>query len=250
MIPLGPVLQIYRDRPLRWLDFFVTFIPASLAVLAPFLYGLKRDIYARMYYGPVAAKSWSWPWYALATVALIPLLLLAFRRVRQAHRWVALHRNGLKIQWVGGKSQTLFWNQILGLSCTISEAIFIGRISRTRHSLTLFPANGKPINISDHIKGLSDLNERIKAKIYPHLLPKMRTAFKHGDTLHFGPIQIHEKAIYVREQEIPWNQVARLNVDSGKLVIETQEKFPIRIPAGKIPNVELLIQVLQEGVNA
>lgn len=248
-IPLGPVLHIYRDRPLRWFDLFVIFIPASLATMAPFLYGLKRDIYARTYYGPVAAQIWSWPWYATATAALIPLLMLAIRRIWQAHRWVALHKNGVNIQWTGGNSYTLRWNQILGLSCTMSETMLFGRSNRIRHNLTLYCIDGHQIQIDDRIKDLPDLSDRIKAKIYPHLLPKMRASYQKGETLFFGPIQIHKQAIHVREQDIPWKQVSRLNIDSGKLIIETSSRFPIRISTGKIPNVELLIQILQEGVS-
>lgn len=240
---------MYRDLPLRWRDLFLLFIPGVLAVLAPFLYGLKRDMYARTYYGPVAAQAWSWPWYSLAMVSLIPILLLAIRRVRQAHRWVALHKNGVRIHWTRGKAHMLLWNQIEGLSCNTTEAVFLGRTQKTRYHLTLYSIRGKKIHIDDHIKDLSDLAQRIKAKIHPRLLPKMRAAFQRGETLHFGPVLIHQHAIHVREQDIPWEQISHLNVGSGKLVIEFQSKLPIRIPVGKIPNVELLIQVLQEGVN-
>ncbi len=249
-IPLGPVLHVYRDRPFRWLDLFMLFIPASLAVIAPLLYGLKRDIYARSYYGPVAAQTWSWPWYALATVALIPLLLLALGRVRKSRRWVELHKNGLKISWTGNSLRTLLWNQILGISCSSSEVTFLGRTNRRRHQLTLHLVKGKLIHIDDHIRDLPELIDRIKAKIYPQLLPKMRTAFNKGETLNFGPVIIHQNAIKVREQQILWNQVTRLNVESGKLIVESLSRHPIRIPTRKIPNVELLIQVLQEGVNS
>jgi len=245
---LGPTLIEYRDRPLRWRDLFTLFMPASLATLAPLLYGLKRDIYARNYYGPVAAHSWSWPWYILATSALIPLMLLALWRVRQAHRWVILHKNGLHIKW-NKPAQILLWNQIQGLSCLTTEATFFGLATKTRHRLTLFPISEDQIHLDERLKDLPDLAERIKAKLYPHLLPKMRTAFNNGETLYFGPIRIHKQAIHVREQDIPWEQISRLNVRAGKLVIESPSKFPIRIPVEKIPNIELLIQILQEGIN-
>jgi hypothetical protein len=247
-IPLGPALIVYRDRPLGWRDLFVLFLPSSLAVFAPLVYGLKRDLYARTYYGPVAAQAWSWPWYLLAALSLIPLVLLALRRVRQAHRWVMLHKNGLKIQW-NKKAHMLLWNQIEGLACSTTETTFLGQILKTRQRLTLFPTRGNLIHIDERLKDLSDLAERIKAKLHPHLLPKMRSAFNNGETLRFGPIRVHKQAIHVREQAIPWEQVSRLNVSSGKLVINSASKFALRIPVGKIPNIELLIQILQEGVN-
>jgi hypothetical protein len=244
----GPALIVYRDRPLGWRDLFMIFLPSCLAVMAPFLFGLKRDLYARTYYGPVAAQAWSWPWYSLATLSLIPLMLLALRRIRQAHRWVVLHKNGLNIHW-NKKAQMLLWNQIEGLACETTDSTFLGQTLKTRHRLTLFLISGNLIQIDERLKDLPDLAERIKAKLHPHLLPKMRSAFNNGETLHFGPVSVHKQAIHVREQAIPWEQVSRLNISSGKLVIKSASKFAVRVPVGKIPNIELLIQILQEGVN-
>jgi hypothetical protein len=246
---LGPIIFIYHDRPLRWRDLLIIFIPGVLAVLAPLLYGLKRAIYASTYYGPVAAENWSWPWIGLATVALIPLLLLAIRRLRQSHRRVTLHKNGLNIRWTGSQDHNLSWDQIQGLACITTVPTFLGSTSKPRLRLTLYPISGKLIHIDDRLNGLPDLAERIKAKIYPRLLPQMRTAFHKGETLHFGPVRIHQQAINIRGREIPWEKVSRVNVNAGKLVVESQTKSPIRMSVEKIPNIELLIQVLQEGVN-
>lgn len=240
---------IYRDRPLRWRDLFLTFIPGSLAVLAPFLYGLKRDLYAQSYYGPVAAEAWSWPWYALATVALIPLLILGIRRIRRSHRVVEVHKKGLSIRWTGGKQYRFLWENIAAIAFTSNEHNFLLRPILRRHHLRLYPLVGEAIDIDDHICDLPDLAARIKARIYPRLLPNLRAAFEAGDMLHFGPIAIDKNALYVRRQEIPWEQVSRLNVEAGILVVEFQSRRAIKIPAGKIPNIELLIQLLQEGVN-
>ncbi|MBC8497185.1 MAG: hypothetical protein ISS57_19715 [Anaerolineales bacterium] len=287
---LGPATAIYRDRPLRWRDFFLIFLPGGVAALAPFFYGLQRDLYARAYYGPVAAGAWSWPWYALATVALIPLILLALHRVRQAHRIVMLHKHGLMIHWTGGQHHRLPWEEIDGLICNTIENTFLEFPLKTRHRLTICTQSGKLIRIDDRIPKLPELTARLKAKIYPRLLPQLRAAFQKGDTLDFGPIILHKKwvcfkrvekfrklgragaqsapphapisglsstemkrtnkkFVQLREQEIPWEQVARLNVVSGQLVVESHSNQKIKIAVGKIPNVDLLIQLLQEGVH-
>jgi len=71
---LGPVIHSYQDRPLGWGDLFTTFAPAILFTMAPLAYGLYRYRYDYLRHGPIAARTWSWPWFALTAVALIPLL--------------------------------------------------------------------------------------------------------------------------------------------------------------------------------
>lgn len=242
-------MAVYRDRPLCWRDFTLIFLPGVAAALAPFFYGLQRDLYAQSYYGPVAAKAWSWPWYVLSTVALIPLILLALKRVRQAHRIAVLHKHGLIIRWTGGQYYRLPWEEIDGLICNTTENTFLGFHLKSRHRLTICAQSGKLIRIDDRITKLPELTARLKAKIYPRQLPQLRAAFRKGDSLNFGPIIIHKKLFKVREQEIPWEQVARLNVVSGQLVVESHSNQKIKIAVGKIPNVDLLIQLLQEGVH-
>jgi len=240
---------MYRDRPLRWRDLALIFLPGGAAVLAPFFYGLQRDLYARAHYGPIAAAAWSWPWYALSTLTSIPLILLALRRVRQANRLVMLHKHGLVIRWTGGRRQKLLWEEIEGLVCDTIESTFLGIPLKTHHLLRIYPQSGKSIRLDDHIPGLPELTARIKAKIYPRLLPRLRTAFRKGEPLYFGPIILHKKQFELRGQEIPWEQITRLNVVSGQLVVESKSNRAFKLPVGNIPNVDLLIQLLQEGVH-
>jgi len=247
--PFGPPTAIYRDRPLRWRDFLLIFLPGSLAVLAPFLYGLKRYLYARANYGPVAATTWSSPWFGLAAIALIPLILLALQRVRRSHRIATLHKEGIMIRWTGGQFHNMRWEDIEALISDTVENKFLGIPLKTRQRLTILSHSGEKVHIDDRIPNLSELTERIKAKIYPRLLPYLRAALQKGDLLYFGPVILQKQAIKLREQGIPWDQVARLSVVSGKLVVESKSNRKLRVAVGKIPNVDLLIQLLQEGVH-
>ncbi len=247
--PLGPPTAIYRDRPLRWRDFFLIFLPGSVAVLAPFLYGLRRYLYARENYGPVAATSWSAPWFGLAAVTLIPLIILALQRVRRAHRVVVLHKQGLMVRWTGGQFHNLYWEEISGIICDTITNQFLGIQLKTRHRLTILTQSEKGIRVDDRIPNLSEVTERIKAKIYPSLLPQLRAALQKGDSLYFGPVTLHKKTFQLRGREIPWELIARLSVVSGQLVVESKFNQKFKVPVGKIPNVDLLIQLLQEGVH-
>ncbi len=244
--PLGPVIAIYRDRPLRWRDLFLLFIPAALAVLIPALYGLRRTLYARLYYGPAPAQVWGRAWFELAALALIPLLLLALRRVRRARRAVVLRKRGVQIRWHGGIRIDLRWEQIAGIACDEEIRTFMGRPLNTRTRLTIFPHNGKPIRLDDRLPGLDELTSRLKARLYPRLLPALRAAYRRGESLPFGPLTLHPEGLRLREEEIPWERVAHLEVEDGYLKIRTIHGRSHKLPARKIPNVELFIQLLQE----
>lgn len=245
---LGLRIATYRDRPLLWRDLFALFIPATLASLLPLLYGFMRSLYAQANYGPLAARAWSRPWYALALIAAIPLLLLALRRVRRAHRRVALHKNGLQIEWTGGQRQIFLWHQLCGLSCSTLENRFLGFQFGARYQMTFFPCSGAALRIDDRLQNLPDLMARVKAKLHPRWLPQMRAALQRGETLSFGVVSVHQGGIRLRGREMPWAQVSCLSVVRGHLVVESGPMRRVKIPVYKIPNVELLIQLLQEGV--
>ncbi len=244
--PLGPVIAIYRDRPLRWRDLFLLFIPAALAVLIPLLYGLRRTLYARAYYGPAPAQVWGRAWFELAALALIPLLLLALRRVRRARRVVVLRKGGVQIRWHGGVRLDLHWEQIAGIACDQEVRTFMGRALHTHTRLTIFPQSGAQIRLDDRLPGLNELTARLKARLYPRWLPALRTAYRRGEALPFGPLTLRPEGLRLREVEILWEAVAHLEVEDGHLKISTTQGRKYKLPAGKIPNVELFIQLLQE----
>ncbi len=106
----------------------------------------------------------------------------------------------------------------------------------------------QPLRVDDRIQKIPDLIARIKAKVYPRLLRQMRAALQEGETLSFGVVSVHQRGILLYRSEIPWAQVTRLDIRSGKLVVESHITRTKKIPVGKIRNVELLIQLLQEGV--
>lgn len=246
---LGPVIHIYHDRPLGWRDLLVTFAPAILFAVTPLAYGLYRYRYGYLNYGPIAARAWSWPWFALTAVALIPLLWLALLRVRRAHRVVTLHQHGLSIRWTGGKRHTLSWNQIEALSHRCVAKEFLGLTVATEECLSLHTQAEKPIRVDNRIGELPELAVRVKAKVYPLLLPQLRTRFQQGEQLHFGPVALHQDEIQLGDESIPWDRVVHIDVQAGRLMVESQDHQPIRIKTSDIPNVDLLIQLLQEGAH-
>jgi hypothetical protein len=247
---LGPHIKTYRDRPLTWRDLIFTFAPASLAVLTPLFYGIQRAQYARSNYGPVAAQAWSKPWFLLSAVALIPLLLLGLRRLRRSHRAIMVYKNGLSIQGIGRKNRKIGWGGISGIVSHETLNRFLGIPIKKSCRVTLHPRIGKPVKLDPHIPDLDELSARIKAKLYPRLTPVLKASLKSGSTIIFGPIHMDHERISVHGKIYQWDQISGIQVLKGVLRISFDDQRDLRIAVRDIPNIEIFIQMIQEGLIA
>ena len=85
------------------------------------------------------------------------------------------------------------------------------------------------------------------------MLPGMKADFQAGKWLYFGPLAVQAKALSLQQGEISWEQVENLQVKDGYLAVSwTEGQEPVRdkrIPIAKIPNLELLLQIIREGIN-
>jgi hypothetical protein len=245
---LGRLVATYQAPPLKWRDLVLVFLPATLAAIAPWFYGQWRVQQAQDHFGPVAAESWGWPWFGLATVALIPLLWLALLRIRRAHRRVEIYAYGLVVQGKGNQSQTMYWDTTTGIAETSVQEKFLGLPVRRQHEATLYPIRGKPIKLVSQLPNCEELCARIKGKIYPRLLREMRASFTFGEELSFGPIHFNQKEITIQGKQFSWDQIGSLQPQRGHLVVKINNHRKKVIPIRKIPNFELFIQLIHEGV--
>lgn len=250
---LGPQIARYRSRPFFGRGFQVLLLLGALAVLAPLAYGYYRAMYAYTKYGPVAAHFWSRPWYLLAVLALVIFLLLLVIGLLRAQRFVAIYKNGLRLRL--SRRQQFTWTEISGVATGAIQTRLLGIPLHTRYQAELYPAVSAPVRLDDSLENLPELLTRIKANLYPRLLPGMRQGFQDGKTLYFGPIAIHQHELCLEEKDrssrpIPWSRVRSLTVHAGMLVIDIENDQAIRLPVARVPNLELLLQIIQSGVNA
>jgi hypothetical protein len=247
---LGPIVAAYRGQPLTWRGLLTLIIPGSLMVLGLFLYGLWRARYAATHYGPAAAQTWGLGWYGLSAGALPLIGLLIFLRIRSSRRGVIVFKNGLGIQKTRKVKYVLPWGEISGITSEAVENRFLGIVFRNQTRLTIHPSIGKPIKIHHSLPKQDELSVRIKARLYPRLLPELRSYFKTGGNLYFGQVVINKQGIQLWGKKIPWDQVTHINVCEGFLVVELKNQMVRKISIGQIPNIELLLQIIQEGVDA
>ncbi len=261
---LGALVAVYRRPPFRQWGLL---IPGFLCVLAPAGYGLWRADYAYTHFGPVAAGQWSRPWFLLATVALAAFILLVIARTLAARRLVAVFQEGLLVKPGPFRSRKLRWEHIAGIASESTQEHFLNLPMKTRQRALLYPTLGKPVRIRDDLEKLPELVSRVKASLYPRLLPRLNESFRAGQWLYFGPLAVQKQSLHIGSRRprtprrpqpsesaspkgsIPWSRVERLTVRSGRLMVELHDHAPYRIPVAKIPNLELLLQIIQQEVS-
>jgi hypothetical protein len=166
-----------------------------------------------------------------------------------------VHNGGLQLSL--GRKQILRWEEIAGVSTEITRYHILGIFSGPRMHGIIFPNTGKPIHLSNAIQNLPELLTILKAKLYPRLLPHLQANLQSGQWLYFGPLAIQHKGIKLLIQDmpeqaktIPWSHVSHVDVNSGFLVVELLDQPDLKLPVSQIPNIELLLQLIQLGVKS
>lgn len=243
---LGLLISVFPKRPLRWQDLCLVLLPGICATLLPLLYGKSRYDYGLASYGPVAAITWSRPWYGLAIFALIIFIILVIHRLRLSHQFVAIHENGIYIAL--SKRQKLLWHQIAGIASGTVQYHFLSWQLTRKTQATIYPSVGKAIHLKEPLENLPELITRIKAKLYPRLFKQIKASFQEGKWLHFGPLALQTQYLGVDDHRYLWSFVNQIAVQSGDLLIKVENNEPFSFPIANIPNIEILIQLIQEEV--
>jgi len=248
----GALIASYRCRPQRWGELLGLILIIGVAISAPLLYGYYRAQYASAYYGPVAARLWSRPWYLLTGLALIVSLALVIYRLFERRRHVDIHANGLLLAL--SRKKFIPWTSLSGVASGAVQIRFLGIPLATHYRATLYPAVGKPVSLDDTLDNLPELLTQVKARLYPRMLAVCMKAFSEGQRLYFGNISINQVELRVTDgapspRSLPWEQIRRIRVESGLLVIESGANEAIQMPVAEIPNLELLLQIIHTGVN-
>ncbi|MFZ6027486.1 MAG: DUF6585 family protein [Chloroflexota bacterium] len=244
-------ITVYRAQPVRRSEKFL-WIAGCLASLFFFASSGLVYMYAYTHYGPAAADAWSYPWSLVAWLFGLLAVLWLIVRLFAARRKVTVLQDGLRIEFPLRRSRSLAWQQIVGVSTQITETVLAGRIISRHQHAWLFTWVGQKIFLSDQIVGLPELLTRVKAAVYPRLLPDLRVALRDDKALAFGPLLLRrEEGIRLRSGRQPrlilWEQMRRFTVHNGYLVIEFSGGI-LRFPVGEIPNLELLLQLIREEI--
>jgi len=243
---LGPLIATYRYRPLRWRETILYLGLGVLAIGIPLIYGYTRYRDGYNNHGELAAVIWSRPWFLLAGFALICCSLLLVHRLRLAGHSIAVHQGGLSL--TVQQVIKLRWEEISGISTAMVQPSFFGIRRGVRFRATIFPNLGKPLRIHGAYENLPECITRLKARLYPRLIAELRPLYVNGKWVYFGPIAIQRDTLLLHKKHIPWSEVKRVSVAKGNVVVELVDQSTKRIPVEHIPNIEILLQLIDQGV--
>jgi len=256
---LGRLLAVHRGvQP--GLGNALLLLVSGLIVLLSLGYGFWRAISAYVQDGSVTVDFWSSFWLTLTVLALACFLVLAGYRLYRWRRFVAVYKQGLRLRLGFFRSQTLKWRDLAGVSSIVIQERFLHLPINTTHRAILFPHRGRPIQIRGPLQEMPTLIARLKANLYPRLLPGLREAFNAGARLCFGPISIQRQGIGLQSGQahpsspssdlVPWGEVAVIDVQTGCLVVKLRDGKTWRVPVIKIPNLEILLELAHQGVQS
>jgi hypothetical protein len=243
-IELGPLQTKYQGRPLGRRDLLFVILPGILVVLALLAYGVYRASYGYAHFGPLAASVWSRPWLLLASLATLALLVLALIRLYLAHRFIAIHENGLHVHLSPLRDYRLPWSHISGIASAHIQDHFFGVPLRTSYHLAIYPTLSKVIRLDQSIGNITDLTEEITSRIEPDLQSQLQSDFESGKWVYFNEIAIQKSGLRISGRFLPWNHITYLSVETGHLVVKSDQFKTMRFPVIKTPNLRLFFQLL------
>ncbi len=271
----GSLITVYQTRRLRLHHFWGLIFCGFIFVLIPIAYGLFRLYSGYTQFGPAAGYARGFPWLTLAAISFVLWLIGLIARLRSPRYKIFLYKDGLQFEgnreakMVLGPESCLDWEAVTGISV---ESLG-GKVNKshptnpiTSQNVKLFLSNGKKISLSETVDrpggliNLPELVSRVKASLYPRLAPRFKTAFAGGQRLSFGPLWVQKKGMQFQtgpgnrtSLPVPWDQIGHITVKSGYLVVElSRSSKPApqkkRFPISRIPNLELLLQIIRENV--
>jgi len=264
---LGHLLSVYRPRPLNQIILWIWFVGGVIISSGMLGYGGYLAISKSAVFGPVPAVYWSSPWFAAGGIILLLCLVGILLGSSKKQPSVRLYVQGLCIE--KRKKLVLTWDQIDGIASGAYSQSDLLRMTRTLcYKASIFPVKGRPVHLrssSDGMKGIANLQElvkRVKEYLYPTMQSELTRMFRSGLPLFFGPVEISQEGIKLRRHipltgmySVPWRNVKRITVLSGYFLVELEHQTTrarglpaYRQPVTRIPNLELLLKIIDQGV--
>jgi hypothetical protein len=256
---LGRLIFAYRPPRERNTFKWIWGVGGPALSLAALSYGGYLGLTTYERFGPVPALSKSIPWFLLGVVILFTWIIIIILRWVRTQPGVRLYANGLFIE--SPRNRSLTWGQIDGIAQGITAC---GRFrpDDLGYRASLYPCEGRPIHLhgsGDGKAGMPNLPElvsRIKAGLYPTLQVELARMFREGLPLRFGPVRIDKECLKVSRRgpvpgtlSVPWERMNRITVQSGNFLVESSDhRRPIRLPVSEIPNLELLLKIIDQCV--
>jgi hypothetical protein len=251
----------FSRRDLWWLLPSLVFISAGLGL------GFYQIEQLRHRYGLLASYYRVEAWFLMAYFFLLILMAGIIYRMSTARRFFSIQEKGLRWRIKGFRVHQASFDQISGIAAAETERSFLGKAIQTDFQSVIYFKDGRVVELNSQLENLPELVEAIKGQLYPKIYPGLLQEFKAGRQLQFGPLAIQNGALQVAKgipsaqflaepprpkgmRSVPFSEIACLAVHSGYLVVKSEKFKARRIPVSQIPNFEILLKLVEQGVNS
>lgn len=262
----GQVILTHRGRSfsrrdLWWLLPCLVFICAGLGL------GLYQIEELRPRYGLLASYLRVEAWFLMAYFFLLILIAGILYRMSTARRFFTIQEYGLRWRVRGFRVHQASFDQISGIATAETERRFLGKAIQTDFQSVIYFKDGRVVELDNQLENLAELVKAIKGQFYPKIYPTLLQEFKAGRQLQFGPLAVQDGSLKLAKgisaatflaepprpkgmKSVPFAEIANLAVNSGYLVVKSENSKTKRIPVSQIPNFEILLKLVEQRVNA
>jgi hypothetical protein len=250
---LGADASIYRNRLYPWrraLAFLMIWM-LSVLLVAGFTLGY---LISQEYFSPFrAVDPRIIPLLAIISAATLVFWLILVLRYRQSSDFLEITQQSLHFHLPGSRSKSIKWDEIEAIAVDVVETRFLWFHSRERWQASVYIRQGRAIVLNSRIERLPEAISRIKAAVFPRLLNTYRQELSAGGKIKFGPLLVEPEHLQInqgrlRSSTIPWNQVATLKIENGRLHILLARGKNHSLPVKYIPNLELLLEIVKQDL--
>jgi hypothetical protein len=259
----GRLVATFTERPThKWTLLVIIGMSCFLVSLANGIWSSKNGYTT---FNPSILTDWFQPWIIIALLALSAVCLLLVAILGFKPRYVSIYQKGLRWRLAKQPERFIPWEEIAGIAAAFTQEHFLGIPLQRRYRARIYPTQGSPIELKENLQNLPQLITQLKTSLYPHLLPKLEKIWDGGQWVYFGSLAVHLHALSLADhlparyfldalttgqdwRQVPWVQVKSVSVKAGFLVVELQNADNHRIPVSQIPNIELIFQLIHQGV--
>jgi hypothetical protein len=255
---LGPLVSEHHPRDEIARGYGVLAALSLVGAGAAAAVGLVRWYLAYSHYGPALVWRWSTPAFLMAAGLGVVSLGAVFAAGRVHGLAVRVHENGL-VLLRGRRGTWIPWNEIRTVQTSSiryglpgfprqREADLVVEYEKTP-SGNPHPTRGpRSVRLPHTLGGMESLGTSVKARVYPLLLEAYSASFNRGQPIEFGRVHLTAEGLRVGKQVFPWKSLSEASLARGELVLRgtpSSGTSLLRIPAHRVPNVELCLQLIQ-----
>lgn len=146
----------------------------------------------------------------------------------------------------GTKLDALRWEQIDSMLTSIVKKYMNGIYTGTQHKYTIRSSDGKQLVLNDRITNVEQLGDSISSMVTRVKLPEVVAAYKAGETITFGPLNVNQQGVSNGKELIAWEQIKEFRINNGIVTVKKEGKWlnwsSVRV--ANIPNLFIFLALV------